>query len=80
MSQPWDVQSIDLARLIAIVVEEVRAADRTSGRRCAIRDRRASSEIVHSDNCHAWRPDGATPDVREQHVALEAQIESAPLA
>ena len=34
MSQPWDVQSIDLARLIAIVVEEVRATDRTAGRRC----------------------------------------------
>ena len=35
MSQPWDVQSIDLARLIAIVVEEVRSSDRTAGRRCA---------------------------------------------
>ncbi len=30
-----DVQSVDLARLIAIVAEEVRAADRARGSRCA---------------------------------------------
>jgi deoxyribose-phosphate aldolase len=35
MAQPWDVQSVDLARLIAMVVEEVRSADRTAGQRCA---------------------------------------------
>jgi deoxyribose-phosphate aldolase len=34
-SDPLGVQSIDLARLIAIVVEEVRSADRSAGRRCA---------------------------------------------
>jgi deoxyribose-phosphate aldolase len=33
-AQPWDVQSIDLARLIAIVAEEVRSADRSAGQRC----------------------------------------------
>ena len=30
-----DVRSVDLSRLIAIVAEEVRAADQTAGRRCA---------------------------------------------
>lgn len=35
MAGPLDVRSIDLARLIAIVAEEVRAADRVPSRRCA---------------------------------------------